>query len=85
MKTIIRNIDSISIFLLDDACSIELLEESMLVDESIVLDCNISNVSIIENITPPEEWETLKYSFDGNSWELTQEWIDANTEEVEPE
>lgn len=84
MKTIIRNIDSISIFLLDDACSIELLEESMLVDESIVLDCNISNVSIIEGITPPEEWETLKYSFDGNSWELTQEWIDANTKEVEP-
>jgi len=84
MKTIIRNIDSISIFLLDDACSIELLEESMLVGESIVLDCNISNVSIIENITPPEEWATLKYSFDGNDWELTQEWIDANTE-ADPE
>lgn len=34
---------------------------------------NINNVGIYENVTPPEDWQSDKYTFDGQSWELAIE------------
>jgi len=85
MKTIIENATSESLYIFDDGKIINILDSKMTVGEPVelmILDCNSTNVSLVENVNPPEDWEGRKYTFDGTTWTVTQEWIDANTEEV---
>lgn len=88
MKTIIENATSESLYIFEDSKVINILDSKMTVGDPVelmVLDCNSTNVFLANNVNPPEDWEGRKYTFDSTTWAVTQEWIDANTEEVEPE
>ena len=88
MKTIIRKETNLSLYIFEDDEIVDISDSDMKIGnpvDLIVFDCNSENVSIIENVNPPNDWEGNKYSFDGTNWTVTQEWIDANTEVIEPE
>ena len=88
MKTIIRKETNLSLYIFEDDEIVDVSDSDMKIGnpvDLIVFDCNSENVSIIENINPPNDWEGNKYTFDGTTWTVTQKWIDANTEEAPSE
>ena len=87
MKTIIRNSDNYSLWIFEDSEIVNILENCTEIGYPVIhkiLDCNSSNISLVEGVTIPEDWSGCKYTFDGNSWELSQEWIDSQPIVEEP-
>lgn len=87
MKTIVENTTRLSKYLLNDAESVVLNENTIVVGNPakfIVGDLNASTVTVYEGVTAPADWIGNKYIFDGTEWTLNPEWVDpvALTEET---
>ena len=71
MKTITRN--NISLYIFDDNEIIIRTPENIMVGDPIkiiISDCNLNNSLLHENVVAPQDWENMKYSFDGNEWQM---------------
>jgi hypothetical protein len=85
MKTIVRNEDGISIYLLDADTEIEMLENQIIVGSPIkfiIADYNSESARVHENVTAPDDWRGWKYIFDGKKWSENPDYVppDAPTE-----
>lgn len=80
MKTVVRKGTNISLYLVPDSTTVILGESQMQVGsnpvEFYVADCNISNATLVENVTPPEDWTGGKYLYDAGAWTLNPNWVD---------
>lgn len=76
MKTIIDNATKQSIYVFQDFEIIKASPNFTLVGSPVFLtitDCNSENTTIIENVTPPDDWVGRKYLYDG-AWELNPDY-----------
>jgi len=86
MKTLVRNNNSISLYIFDDSEIVNITNERTYIGEPhklIISDCDLSNVTLYENVSPPEDWIGWKYTFDGTNFVLNPDWIDPNSREIE--
>lgn len=84
MKTIVKNADGQSKYLLQDSDVVEMLSTSIVLADLVVSDLNASNATLHENVTPPEDWFGCKYLFDGTTWTLNLNWVDPSAD-TQPE
>lgn len=79
MKTIVENATKESKYLLNDAEWVGIESSRIVVgqpEDFIILDLNSSNSTLVENVTPPEDWNSCKYFYDAGTWTLNPEWVD---------
>lgn len=79
MKTITRNDNDISLYIFDDVEIVSVNSDETVVGfpkKLTIDDCNSSNVTLHENVTPPEDWFGWKYLFDGAEWILNPNWVE---------
>lgn len=77
MKTLIRKVDGLSLYLFDDNEVVNLEIDKVIVGDTkepryIIGDLTESTSAVIENITPPNDWVGGKYIL------ASGQWIDAN-------
>lgn len=78
MKTLVRLPESASTFLFEDSAEIFVLDTHTVIGnppELFIMDLNNQNVAVVENVTPPEDWEAWKYLFDGITWTPNPTWV----------
>lgn len=83
MKTIVRNDNNISLYIFSDDKALAVGADRIVVgnpEELIIADCNSSNVTVYEGVTPPADWSGWKYTFDGSVWTQNPDWVDPNAE-----
>jgi len=76
MKTIIENATDISKYIFEDDVEIALDETSITTPGFIIADMNSSNATVVEDVTPPEDWTGCKYLYADTEWELNPDWIE---------
>jgi hypothetical protein len=77
MKTIIENDSKLSKFILQDDVNVTLTEKTVEFDNIIVCDLNQLNATVIENVTPPEDWTGNKYTYENDEFILNPNWVDT--------
>lgn len=68
MKTITLNTNNVSIYIFEDSETVVLLDTCVEIGNPVdntVLDCNKNNVTLHENVTVPNDWDSHKYIYDG--------------------
>jgi phosphatidylethanolamine-binding protein (PEBP) family uncharacterized protein len=71
MKTIISNETNVSLYIFADDVVVDIAADKTNLGNPVnthILDCNSSNVTLYEGVTPPDEWKSHKYLFDGTNW-----------------
>lgn len=71
MKTIIRNETNVSLYIFEDEVVVDITADKTAVGNPVfeyILDCNTSNATVYEGVTPPVDWKGLKYCFNGTEW-----------------
>lgn len=87
MKTIVSNSDNLSKYILENNKTVNSTEVNIAVGDPNNLDfyigdLNSNNSTIYENITPPEDWQGNRYTFDGSSWTEVEDWINPIETEI---
>lgn len=85
MKTII-SANKLSKYILEDNIPVSFESDCIKVGDPnnldfIVSDLNSTNSSLIESVTPPDDWNGNKYFYD-NGFVLNSKWIDPDAEEL---
>jgi hypothetical protein len=83
MKTIIENATDISKYIFEDDVEITLDETTITTPDFIIADMNSSNATVVEDVTPPEDWMGCKYLYADTEWALNPDWIDPADEDPE--
>lgn len=81
MKTLIENSTKESKFIWADDAVVVLLDNITNAPECDISDLNSTNATLIENVTPPEDWVGCKYLYDAGAWTLNPDWVDPNKPE----
>ena len=81
MKTIVENSTNLSKYIFADDASITISSDNIITPNFIIADLNSGNSSMIENVTPPENWSGNRYTFDGTSWSANSDWVDPTIKE----
>ena len=86
MKTIIDS-KNLSKYILEDNTQVSFEIDCVKVNDLnnfdfIISDLNSINSSLVENVTPPDDWNGNKYFYD-NGFVLNPDWIDPDSEVVE--
>lgn len=86
MKTIIDS-KNLSKYILEDNTQVSFEIDCVKVNDPnnfdfIISDLNSINSSLVENVTPPDDWNGNKYFYD-NGFVLNQNWIDPDAEVIE--
>ena len=79
MKTIVRNDNGVSLYLFPAETPISAFEDRIDIGMPIFLivaDCNSDNVTVYDDVEPPNDWFACKYKFDGTKWTLNPDWVD---------
>ena len=79
MKTIVENSTNLSKYIFADDASVTISSDNIVTPNFIISDLNSGNSSIIENVTPPENWSGNRYTFDGSAWTANPDWVDPVT------
>jgi hypothetical protein len=80
MKTIVQNF--VSEFLVDESDPVYFYDDKVVVGEPtklVIWCCNINNSSIYKEVTPPEDWASSKYCFNGIDWTLNPDYVEPTT------
>jgi len=81
MKTIIRNSTSHSLYIFPEDAIVSVGDNSIVTPNLIIGDLNSSNATLVENVTPPDDWTGGKYMYTGGEWVLEDSW--ASFEDVQ--
>lgn len=82
MKTIVRNDNGVSLYRFPDETPISVFEDHIDVGLPIFLivaDCNSDNVTVYDDVTPPDDWFACKYTFKKAKWALNPDWVEPQT------
>lgn len=83
MKTLIEDSTKESKFLWEDDVPVVVGEEKI---QTPTFDISLANfqATLVENVTPPDDWVACKYLYDDGKWSLNPDWIDPATIVEEP-
>lgn len=76
MKTLIENATKESKYIWADDAVVTLGDERTFTPEFVIGDMNSTNATLVENVTPPDDWAGCKYLYDAGAWTLNPEWVD---------
>lgn len=76
MKTLIETATKESKYVWADAENVVLSDEKTIAPDLIIMDMNSSNSTLVENVTPPDDWAGCKYLYDAGAWTLNPDWVD---------
>lgn len=79
MKTLIENSTKESKFIWSDDVVVKLGDEMTFTPGFNIGDLNSTNATLVENVTPPEDWAGCKYLYDAGAWTLNPKWVDPAT------
>ena len=82
MQTITFNDSTLSVHIFEDADTITASNNNIACPEFIIADMNFTNATIHTGVTPPNDWQGGKYTFDGTSWAATAGWVDPKVAEI---
>ena len=69
MKTIVETSTGVSVYLFNDEAAPEITEAHVTFNGDVVdVQLNSTNASIVENISPPEDWIGRKYILNNGEW-----------------
>ena len=80
-KTIIQNATKKSSYIFDDDVAIQITDTTIITPNFIVSDLNSGNSTLVENVTPPEDWFGNKYLYEDGVWTQDPNWVDPANEE----
>lgn len=83
MKTIIENATDLSKYIFEDDVEITIDEATITTPDFIIADMNSDNATVIENVTPPEDWLGCKYLHADSEWVLNPDWAEPVDEDPE--
>jgi len=83
-KTIVETATGLSKYVFDDAAEVTLTANNIVTPDFIIGDLNATNATMHENVTPPEDWQGNRYTYDGTTWAANPNWVDPATLEEEP-
>lgn len=75
MKTLIHNETKQSKYIWADDAVVTLGNEMTTAPEFNIGDMNSTNATLVENVTPPEDWAGCKYLYDNGTWTLNPQWV----------
>lgn len=75
MQTITLNDSNISVNVFEDGDTLTSGTDRIVCPALIIGDMNSSNATIHTGVTPPEDWHSSKYLFDGSSWTANSDWV----------
>lgn len=78
MKTLIENSTKESKYLWEDLDVVNMGEDKICTPILHICDLNSTNATLVENVTPPEDWRGCKYLYDAGKWTLNPNWVDPN-------
>lgn len=76
MKTLIHNATKQSKYIWADDVVVTPNESTVVTTDLIICDLNSTNATLVENVTPPEDWYGCKYLYDDGAWTLNPNWVD---------
>lgn len=76
MKTLIDNKTKQSRYVWADDAEVVVQADMVLTPNLHILDMNSTNATLIENVTPPEDWVGCKYLYNAGAWTLNPNWVD---------
>jgi|TARA_Y100000015_G_scaffold1970_1_gene1943 hypothetical protein len=83
MKTIIKTDTNLSLYIFNDDVVVDIQGSQTSVGDPVTMhvwDCNLSNVTLIENVTPPADWTGHKYFYTAtDGWQSNPDWVDPAT------
>lgn len=79
MKTLIENTTKESKYIWADDVVIILNKSMVITPEFNIGDLNSINSTLIENVTPPNDWVGCKYLYDNETWSLNPKWVNSET------
>jgi len=82
MQTITFNDNNASVYIFSDSDEITPTESNIKCPRFVIGDMNASNATVHENVTPPEDWQGGRYTFDGVSWASIASWSDPTLDHI---
>lgn len=79
MKTLVHNETKESRFVFADTDSVLLTDSVIFCPSFNIADMDSTNSTLVENVTPPDDWTGGKYLYDAGAWTLNPDWVDPNT------
>lgn len=76
MKTLIENATRESKYIWSDDAVITLGNSMTFTPEFNIGDLNSTNATLVDNVTPPDDWYGCKYLYDAGAWTLNPNWVD---------
>lgn len=76
MKTLIHNETKQSKYIWADDAAVTVGDDMTYAPGFNVGDLNSSNATLVENVTPPDDWYGCKYLYDAGAWTLNPQWKD---------
>lgn len=76
MKTLIENSTKESKYVWADDAVVTLGDEMTYAPDCNISDLNKNNATLVENVTPPEDWRGCKYLYNAGAWTLNPNWVD---------
>ena len=76
MKTLIHNETKQSKYIWAADAVVTLGDAMTFAPEFSIADMNSTNATLVENVTPPEDWFGCKYLYDAGAWTLNPDWVD---------
>ena len=87
MKSIIKNDTNASLYVFNDDVVVDIQSSQTSVGDPVTMyigDCNSTNVTLIEDVTPPADWTGHKYFYTAaDGWQSNPDWVDPATIEGE--
>lgn len=79
MKTLIENSTKESKYIWADDAEVMVGDQITYAPGFNIGDLTSLNSTLVENVTPPEDWAGCKYLYDAGAWTLNPQWVDPNT------
>ena len=68
MKTLVENATGVSKYVFADDAAVILTADKITTPNFVIGDLNSTNTTLVDNVTPPIDWEGGKYIFNNGAW-----------------
>ena len=82
MKTIIDNESKVSKYIFEDSDTVTFEGDQIHCEHFIIGDMNSGNATLLEGVTPPDDWAGCRYIFDSGTWTQDSNWTDPKEAEI---